>query len=69
MPIYEYRCQQCGHRFERLVRRGEPVACPACGQPEPKRLMGTFGVKDTGKYLDRKKMHRIADQQKRQMFG
>jgi len=31
--------------------------------------MGTFGVKDTGKYLDRKKMHRIADQQKRQMFG
>lgn len=69
MPIYNYRCLRCGYRFERLIRRGEQVACPECGHTELKRLMGTFGVKNPGKYLDLKKMHRIADQRKRQQFG
>ena len=34
MPIYEYRCQDCGTRFEKLVRASDadgPV-CPSCGQ-------------------------------------
>ncbi len=34
MPIYEYRCQDCGTRFEKLVRRqGDEAAlsCPQCG--------------------------------------
>jgi putative FmdB family regulatory protein len=31
MPIYEYCCETCGHRFERLVRIGaEPPPCPEC---------------------------------------
>ena len=31
MPIFVYRCD-CGHRFERLVRRdAETPACPECG--------------------------------------
>lgn len=31
MPLYEYRCEGCGHRFEELVLRGEgPVQCPVC---------------------------------------
>jgi len=31
MPIYEYCCDSCGHRFERLVRIGaEPPPCPEC---------------------------------------
>ena len=32
MPIYEYRCQQCGHQFEWLVRSDEKPACPSCGR-------------------------------------
>ncbi|MGB9604961.1 MAG: FmdB family zinc ribbon protein [Bryobacteraceae bacterium] len=34
MPIYEYRCRQCGERFEKLVRNAsEPsgLSCPSCG--------------------------------------
>ncbi|MCS7315832.1 MAG: zinc ribbon domain-containing protein [Bryobacterales bacterium] len=34
MPIYEYRCEDCGERFERLIRRSEDrsaLVCPACG--------------------------------------
>jgi putative FmdB family regulatory protein len=32
MPIYEFRCEECGARFERLVGAGtEAVPCPDCG--------------------------------------
>ena len=31
MPIYEYECRQCGHRFEYLVLSSSPAAeCPRC---------------------------------------
>jgi putative FmdB family regulatory protein len=33
MPVYEYQCQACRHRFERRQSfRDEPVkVCPECG--------------------------------------
>jgi putative FmdB family regulatory protein len=32
MPIYEYRCQSCGHELEALQKISEPAltACPDC---------------------------------------
>lgn len=31
MPIFEYRCQDCGHEFETLVRGGaDAPTCPKC---------------------------------------
>ena len=32
MPLYEYRCTQCGHRFERIQNfSAEPeLECPKC---------------------------------------
>lgn len=40
MPIYEYECPQCGHRFEYLVLKSTPAAeCPSCGQKELKQLV------------------------------
>lgn len=35
MPIYEYECQLCGHRFERLQHFSDaPLkVCPDCGGP------------------------------------
>ncbi len=35
MPLYDYRCKECGHAFEELVRTmpGPSVLeCPNCGQ-------------------------------------
>ena len=35
MPIFEYSCDDCGTKFEKLVRRSadaEAVRCPGCGQ-------------------------------------
>lgn len=65
MPIYEYRCAACGERFERFLRRDEAVRCPHCGGDDLKRLFSPFGVKNTGKYLDRKKMEQVADRTRR----
>ena len=31
MPLYDYHCPACGHRFEALVRAGSTAACPQCG--------------------------------------
>jgi len=32
MPIYEYRCRDCGHEFEYLLRGSEKPSCPSCGK-------------------------------------
>ena len=32
MPIYEYLCKKCGHRFEKMHGHSEPAPpCPKCG--------------------------------------
>jgi putative FmdB family regulatory protein len=30
MPLYDFKCRSCGHRFEELVRLGEAATCPKC---------------------------------------
>ena len=42
MPTYEYECQECGLRFEKLQNMSAPrlKTCPDCGGPV-KRLIGT----------------------------
>jgi len=48
MPMYEYQCAHCGHRFELLVRSmsaGKAKArCPQCGRNGAARQFSTFGV-------------------------
>jgi putative FmdB family regulatory protein len=33
MPLYEYQCQKCGHRFEKIQKFSDkPITkCPECG--------------------------------------
>jgi putative FmdB family regulatory protein len=33
MPIYEYKCKKCGHRFEKIQKFSDPHTkkCPECG--------------------------------------
>jgi putative FmdB family regulatory protein len=41
MPIYEYRCEACGARFEAWLRSlasAPPEKCPTCGAGSIKRL-------------------------------
>ena len=43
MPIYEYKCKDCGHCFEQLVLSGSgAVKCPKCGKQKVERMMSVF---------------------------
>ena len=47
MPIYEYRCRECGNEFETMVLRGEndrDISCPKCGKKHPDRLLSGFAA-------------------------
>jgi putative FmdB family regulatory protein len=40
MPIYEFRCANCGETFEELVpAEGTTLACPACGSVDSERVL------------------------------
>ena len=45
MPIFEYQCSVCGHKFEalkRLLDRDSKMKCPNCGSNNPKRVFSIF---------------------------
>ena len=54
MPIYEYRCQDCGHELEKIQRMSDaPLTdCPECGAPQLRRLVSAaaFRLKGAGWY-------------------
>ena len=45
MPLYEYRCNNCGDEFEKMVRFSEAdqaQACPACSSRDTKKKISVF---------------------------
>ena len=55
MPLYEYRCGGCGHRFEKLVRSSTAVAelaCPTCGDQHLEQELSTFAAHANGRSSD-----------------
>jgi putative FmdB family regulatory protein len=54
MPIYEYRCENCGHHAEFLQKASEPplTDCPVCNQPKLRKLLSAAGfqLKGSGWY-------------------
>lgn len=51
MPIYEYRCQECGSEFDLLVMRRDEAdnqKCPNCGAMGPTRKMSAFSSPGMG---------------------
>jgi putative FmdB family regulatory protein len=54
MPLYEYQCDQCGHRFEVIQKFSDaPIAvCPKCGGPVKKLLSSpAIQFKGSGWYI------------------
>jgi putative FmdB family regulatory protein len=43
MPTYEYKCEACGHPFEKFqsITAAPIKKCPKCGKSRVKRLIGT----------------------------
>ncbi len=53
MPIYEYRCEACGHQFEKIQKMSDrPVRhCPVCNGTVEKLLsVSSFALKGGGWY-------------------
>src|SRR5579862_5028723 len=53
MPLYEYQCESCGRRFEKIQKFSDPLVetCPTCGGPVHKLVSSpAFHLKGTGWY-------------------
>lgn len=51
MPLYEYSCSECGHRFEILQRIGEGadgLTCPKCDASRVEKQFSTFASTSDG---------------------
>jgi putative FmdB family regulatory protein len=50
MPLYEYECQACGHRFEVIQKFSDapPAECPKCGSGFYLTDYGRGGKSDRG---------------------
>jgi putative FmdB family regulatory protein len=44
MPIFEYECRQCQHRFEALVRDSSAPVCPTCLGSDLERKLSLFAA-------------------------
>jgi putative FmdB family regulatory protein len=45
MPVFEFRCQSCGHKFATLVgvvAGPDDAACPQCGSADTRKLVSRF---------------------------
>lgn len=55
MPIYEYRCSDCGHELEALQKISDPklTTCPECGKETLTKLVSAsaFVLKGSGWYV------------------
>lgn len=54
MPIYEYQCQACGHKLEKLQKLSDVLLkdCPECDEPELSKQISAvaFRLKGSGWY-------------------
>ena len=54
MPIYEYRCGDCGHKLEALQKLSDSplTECPVCGKARLSKLVSAAGfqLKGSGWY-------------------
>ncbi len=49
MPLYDFKCRECGKKFEELVRLGETPDCPKCGAGGAERLFAMTAAVSTDK--------------------
>ncbi len=50
MPIFEFKCKDCGEKFEKLVFSSdkEKIKCPKCNSENVNKVFSVFASKGTG---------------------
>ncbi len=65
MPIYEYACSGCDHRFEHFQKMSDPLltACPSCEAEGLRKLVSatSFHLKGGGWYKDHYGLKSVSD--------
>jgi putative FmdB family regulatory protein len=55
MPLYEYQCDACGHRFEKIQKFSDALVeeCPKCGEKKVRKLVSSPAIqfKGSGWYI------------------
>lgn len=45
MPIFEFKCKNCGNEFEKLVRNSKSdISCPKCKSKDTEKQFSSFAV-------------------------
>ena len=44
MPIFEYRCEDCGNKFEAILLGEQKAECPKCHTQNLQQQLSTFAV-------------------------
>jgi putative FmdB family regulatory protein len=56
MPTYDYKCDKCGHRFEKFQSFSESFlkVCPECGDETLRKVFSPSGIvfKGSGWYIN-----------------
>jgi len=51
MPIFEYVCDDCNEKYEKLVRSRTAkveLKCPTCGSAQGKKALSAFSARTAG---------------------
>jgi putative FmdB family regulatory protein len=49
MPLFDFVCRECGHRFEALVLGSRVPMCPRCDATRLEKLVSAFGVRSSSR--------------------
>jgi putative FmdB family regulatory protein len=45
MPIFEYHCEACGHKFEAILLGSQTPECPKCHTEKVEKQLSVFAVR------------------------
>ncbi|MBF0447708.1 MAG: zinc ribbon domain-containing protein [Magnetococcales bacterium] len=51
MPLYDYKCDACQHRFEESHSMSDPAitVCPVCQKEQVRKILSTGGILSSSK--------------------
>ncbi len=55
MPLYDFECNKCQHKFEAFLKMRETpdaLTCPECGAGKPRKLVTAFQTNAWSSFLD-----------------
>jgi putative FmdB family regulatory protein len=56
MPIFEYVCKKCDHRFETIVNHSTVVECPSCASQRLEKQLSVFATSVKGQPVTKREM-------------